>query len=239
MNPQEPVTVMEAGDNYIYLLDCGQDTAAAVDPSDAQAVLAHSRRRQLTAVLATHHHSDHTGGIACLKKQTGCLVIGPGREHIPCLDRPAADGDVFQLGRLTVRCIETPGHTTAGLCYLITTEAGLLLFTGDTLFICGCGRVLETDMETMFQSLQKLKALPDETLVYPGHAYTEENIRFALTVEPDNRQLRQKLAAVCRLRRQNLPAVPSLLGEEKRLNPFLRAADWQAFARLRKLKDAF
>lgn len=238
MNPQEPITAVPWGDNYIYLLSCGQGTAA-VDPGNAQAVSACLGSRQLTAVLATHHHSDHTAGIGFLKKQTGCLVIGPAGEHIPCLDKPVQDGDIFHLGPFTVRCIGTPGHTAAGICYLITAESPPLLFTGDTLFVCGCGRVLETDMETMYHSLQKLKALPDEALVYPGHEYTEENIRFALAVEPDSRPLQQKLKAVCRLRRQHLPSVPSVLGEEKRLNPFLRAASRQEFARLRKLKDAY
>ncbi len=199
------------------------------------------RGLRLTHLLITHHHTDHVGGVGSLKKQVGCEVVGPDAKRIAGLDRAAGDGDVIELGDITIQCIATPGHTATSVCYYVaaTSLAPPVLFTGDTLFVCGCGRMFECGGETMYASLQKLAALDDNTLVYPGHDYTEENVRFARTVEPDNEGLRKKLALVENQKRTGQPTVPSILAEEKQLNPFLKAPDWRVFTQLRRQKDAY
>ena len=227
----------------IYLVKYGPGVCFVVDPEDAQPVLAFIKQHhlKLTHILTTHHHFDHIGGIAELKKQYGCQVVGPDKQRIGGIDTVVQDGDVIELGDVSVQCIATPGHTATGVCYFVTGKEldGLLLFTGDTLFVCGCGRLFECDGETMYASLQKLTALPDETRLYPGHDYTEENLRFALIIEPENESLRKKLNAVRQNMQEDRPTVPSTLGEEKQLNPFLKAKTWQEFARLRQKKNVF
>ena len=240
-----PIEILNAfGDNYIYVVEYMPGVCFAVDPGNAGPVQTFIKKHnlKLTHIFATHHHFDHIGGIAELKKQYGCQVVGPDKQRIGGIDTVVQDGDVIELGDVSVQCIATPGHTATGVCYFVTGKEldGLLLFTGDTLFVCGCGRLFECDDETMFKSLQKLAALPDETRIYPGHDYTEENLRFALTVEPDNENLKQKLNAVVQQQDQhNRPTVPSTLAEEKQLNPFLKAKTWQVFAELRQKKDVF
>lgn len=236
------VEILEAfGDNYIYLVEYGPGVCFAVDPGDAgpaEAVVS-QRNVKLTHILATHHHFDHIGGIAELKNTSGCQVIGPS--EVKGVDSVVNDGDMLELGSMSIRCIATPGHTANGVCYYMSGQKleAPALFTGDTLFAFGCGRLFGGDGKTMFESLQKLAALPDQTRIYPGHDYTEENLRFALTFEPDNKALIQKLDQVRHNIRQNRPIVPSILAEEKQLNPFLKAKTWQKFAELRKQKDIF
>jgi hydroxyacylglutathione hydrolase len=238
------ITILPAfGDNYIYLAEYARGMCLVVDPGDAGPVLKELKRRdlQLTHMFATHHHADHIGGVASLKKQFGCEVVGPDAKRIAGLDTVVSDGDGIELGDVTIRCIAAPGHTATSVCYYVTAAslAQPVLFTGDTLFVCGCGRMFECGGETMYASLQKLAALADQTLVYPGHDYTEENVRFALTFEPDNEALKKKLDEVREKTATHKPTVPSTLAEEKKLNPFLKAPDWQTFARLRKQKDSF
>jgi hydroxyacylglutathione hydrolase len=250
MNEQTVAILPALGDNYTYLIPYEQEKTLAIDPGDAGKVLEvlGERGMQLGYILATHHHGDHTGGIGSLKGRTGCKVIGPDAQRIAGLDKLVKDGDTLELGDVCVRCIGVPGHTATSMCYLVTGKVfqAPLLFTGDTLFVCGCGRVLEADMQTMYNSLRKLAALPDETLVYPGHDYTEENVRFAMTVELDKEALQKKLSEIQIVLGKKNPrghrppyTVPSTMGEEKRLNPFLRAKTWQEFAELRKQKDVF
>jgi hydroxyacylglutathione hydrolase len=229
------------GDNYIYLVEYSPGKCFVVDPGDAKPVFDALEHLQLIHILTTHHHADHIGGVGTLKHKTGCKVIGPDDKRIAGLDTAMGDGDTTELGDVTIRCIGTPGHTTTSVCYFVTggSLGSGVLFTGDTLFVCGCGRMFECDGETMFESLQKLAALPDETLIYPGHDYTEENIRFALTFEPDDKLLQEKLMIVQNQNRTGQPTVPSVLGKEKQVNPFLRAKDWQTFATLRRKKDVF
>lgn len=231
------------GDNYIYLAHYAAGKCVAVDPGDAGPVLKELNRQdlQLTHIFSTHHHADHVGGVGSLKKKFGCEVVGPDAKRITGLDRVAGDGDVIELGDITIQCIATPGHTATSVCYYVTAAslAQPVLFTGDTLFVCGCGRMLECGGETMYASLQKLTTLSDDTLVYPGHDYTEENVRFAMMFKPENEALQKKLAVVQNQNKTGQPTVPSILAEEKQLNPFLKATDWKTFAYLRKQKDVY
>ena len=238
------IEVLDAfGDNYIYVIEHEPGGCFAVDPGAAKPVeaLVSQRNARLTHIFATHHHLDHIGGIGELKKMYGCEVIGPDKQRISHIDTLVRDGDVFDLGDITIRCFATPGHTSTGMCYFMTSEKlqPPMLFTGDTLFVCGCGRLFECDGQTMFRSLQKIAALPDETRIYPGHDYTEENLRFALTLSPENETLKKRLNEVRLNTQQGRPTVPSTIAEEKKCNPFLKAATWQEFAQRRRSKDLF
>lgn len=244
MSNPENITILQAfEDNYIYLFEYAPGQCLVIDPGDASTVTEALVRHdlQLTHILTTHQHPDHIGGVGTLKQQTGCQIIGPNETRISGLDIVMSDEETIELGDITIRCISTPGHTATGICYLATGNSLTqpALFTGDTLFVCGCGRMFECDGETMYTSLQKLAALPEKTLIYPGHDYTEDNVQFALTLEPDNTALQEKLNTVRQQAAANKPTVPSVLSEEKQLNPFLSAPDWQTFAERRKKKDVF
>ena len=211
-------------DNYIWLL---QDTAkrccAVVDPGDAAPVLAWLQQHpdvQLTDILVTHHHNDHVGGVAQLKQVTGAKVYGPARESIPARDVALDDHDSVEVLGLTFTVIAVPGHTLGHIAYHQADQG--LLFSGDTLFAGGCGRLFEGTPEQMHQSLSRFTALADATLVYCAHEYTLSNLRFAVAVEPDNADLQQRVRDAQALRERNLPTVPSTLALEKRTNPFLR-----------------
>ncbi len=210
-------------DNYIWTLRRGRH-AAVVDPGDAAPVKAYLAREglALAAILATHHHPDHTGGIAELAAD-GVAVFGPQGEPIPALTRPVCGGDALSIPELgaSFSVLDIPGHTRAHVAYY---GAGAL-FCGDTLFACGCGRLFEGTAEQMFASLAKLAALPDETRVYCGHEYTLANIQFARTVEPGNAALAEREQSARRLRAAGRPTLPSTLGEERATNPFLRCAE--------------
>jgi len=223
-------------DNYCYVIECG-DHLTAVDPGESAPVMRWLAGRDLHTILLTHHHGDHIGGAAELKLQTGARVIGPAAdEHrIPGMDVMVADGDIIRAGACEFTVIATPGHTLGHVCYY--DAANRLLFSADTLFSLGCGRLFEGTAEQMWASLQKLAALPDDTLVYCGHEYTLANGRFALTVEPDNIDLLDRMAAVNALRGAGRPTVPVRLGLEKKSNPFLRAGSASRFVALRQAKD--
>lgn len=239
----EPQILNAFGDNYIYLLTYAPGRAIVVDPGDASVVTAALTQSglALTHIFCTHHHDDHIGGVSVLKKQFDCEVISSDKNRIRPTGTAVSEGDHMQIGPLTIQVIATAGHTSTGVCYYVTGSElnAPLLFTGDTLFVCGCGRLFECDAAILFDSFDKLRGLPDETQIYPGHNYTGENLRFALTLEPDNPGLRQKLETVCKLDISNRPTVPSTLGEEKRLNPFLRAGTPDELAELRRQKDIF
>ncbi len=212
-------------DNYIYLLhDPVSAETAVVDPAVAQPVLDVLEQKgwRLTYILNTHHHSDHVGGNSELKQKTGCTVIAAlsDQPRIPGFDRGVVDGDVITLGRHSAKVISTPGHTSGHIVYHFADDN--LLFCGDTLFVMGCGRLFEGTAEQMWQSLQKLKALPESTQLYCAHEYSQANGRFALTVEPDNRQLQQRMEMINQLRAQHLPTVPSTIEQELATNPFFR-----------------
>jgi hydroxyacylglutathione hydrolase len=243
-------------DNYAYLIhDPDEDFCAIVDPSEARPVKAALKARgwRLTHILNTHHHPDHTGGNAALKSEYGAKVVGPGkdRDRIPALDEGVEEGSHFALGSHRACVLEIPAHTRAHIAFAF--EADGAVFTGDTLFAMGCGRLFEGTPEMMWQSLSKLMTLADSTRVYCGHEYTLNNGRFALTLEPGNADLTARMQEVERLRASDAPTIPSTIGLEKRTNPFLRpqsaeirrtlnmpaASDVAVFAEMRGRKDRF
>jgi hydroxyacylglutathione hydrolase len=218
------VPVRAFKDNYVWTLRNAKH-AAVVDPGEAQPVLDFLAREklELVAILATHHHPDHVGGIAELLRDHPVPVYGPKREPIATLTHPVAEGDTVTIPQLGAKfsVLDIPGHTRAHIAYY---GAGAL-FCGDTLFACGCGRVFEGTAEQMYASLEKLRALPDETQVYCGHEYTLANIGFAKNVEPQNAALAAREERDRRLREAGKPTVPSTMREERATNPFLRCQE--------------
>jgi hydroxyacylglutathione hydrolase len=218
------VPVRAFKDNYIWTLR-NASHAAVVDPGEARPVLDYLAREKLklAAILATHHHPDHVGGIAEIVAAHGAPVYGPKKEPIATLTHAVAEGDRVTIPELGVEfsVLDIPGHTRAHIAYY---GAGAL-FCGDTLFACGCGRLFEGTAEQMFASLSKLASLPDDTKVYCGHEYTLANIGFATAVEPGNAALKAREARDRRLREAGQPTLPSTLGEEKATNPFLRCRE--------------
>lgn len=197
----------------------------SIDAPDAGAIIAALAQKgwRLTHILVTHHHADHTQGIAALKTDTGCTVIGPANPAIAGIDKVVRDGDTIALAGDEVKVIATPGHTLDMLNYHFT-KAGVA-FTADTLFAMGCGRVFEGTPAQMWDSLGKLIALPRETQIYCGHEYTLSNARFSLKIDPDNAALKARAAEVEKLRTEGRPTLPTTLALELETNPFLRAAD--------------
>lgn len=218
-------------DNYIYLIgDTELGLAMVVDPGDADAVKRALKKRDwhLTLILNTHHHNDHVGGNAVLKQAYGAAVIGPYAERgkIATLDRAVQEGETVTFSDLRAHVIDVPGHTSGHIAFHF--PALKALFCGDALFSLGCGRLFEGTATEMWQSLQKIRALPPETQIYCGHEYTEHFTRFALLLEKDNVALLQKLRSVKALRAEGKPTLPTLLSDELLLNPFLRV-DQPAF----------
>jgi hydroxyacylglutathione hydrolase len=241
-------------DNFGVLLhDPATGATAAIDAPEAAPVEAALKATgwRLTDILVTHHHADHTGGIAELKARHRCRVVAPQGEaaRIPAVDETVRENDKVQVGGLEGRVIETPGHTAGHISYVFPADK--LAFVGDTLFSIGCGRVIEGTPEMMWQSLLKLRGLPDDTRIYCGHEYTKANIRFAKTIEAGNAALNAREQEVEKLLAANKPTVPSTIGEEKAANPFLRAdvpdvaksvglagqPAWKVFAEIRERKN--
>ncbi|PID45780.1 MAG: hydroxyacylglutathione hydrolase [Proteobacteria bacterium] len=180
----------------------------------------------LTHILITHHHADHTSGLLELKTHYDAHVIGPsyvGAQPIKGIDQAVSDGDCFEFAGVTIQVIHTPGHTMDLLNYYIPSEG--VIFVGDTLFGLGCGKAFEGTAEMIWESLKKLRALPPETMIYCSHEYTQENMAFALQIDPENTALQARKAEVDRLRANDLPTVPFTLATELATNPFLRADD--------------
>lgn len=243
-------------DNYGVLLhDPSSGATASIDAPEAAAIekALDETGWRLTDILVTHHHPDHTAGIPELKARHDCRVVAPRKEagKIPNVDLVAQEGDLVAIGALQGRVLETPGHTLGHVSYWFENDK--LVFAGDTLFSIGCGRVFEGDPQMMWNSLMKLRELPDDTLLYCGHEYTAANIRFALTVEPTNPALQARDNEVRRLREQGRPTIPVTIAAERAANPFLRAdvaslagrvglegaPPAQVFAAIRTRKDTF
>jgi hydroxyacylglutathione hydrolase len=241
-------------DNFGVLIhDAGSGLTAAIDAPEAEPVRRALAEKgwKLTHILVTHHHADHTQGIPALKAATGCTVIGPKGEaaRIPTLDRTVGGGDAFEFGPHRIEVIDTPGHTAGHITYWV--PASKVAFVGDTLFAVGCGRVIEGTPEMMWGSLSRLAALPKDTMLYCGHEYTAANIKFALTIEPDNQALQARAAEVEKLLAAGKATLPTRLDQELAINPFLRpqqagirqrlglatAADWRVFAEIRERKN--
>jgi hydroxyacylglutathione hydrolase len=229
-------------DNYAYLIEDTQTKHAwVIDPSEAGPVQFALKERglTLTQILNTHHHWDHVGGNLALKAQTGAPITCSSYDQarIEGADTAVVDHQILHFGESAVRVIEIPGHTLGHIAFYFEKEG--FLFTGDTLFVGGCGRLFEGTPEQMYTSLKKLAQLPDSTTVYCGHEYTEANLKFARTIEATNEDLKHYSSHVGDVRKRNQPSVPSTIGIEKKINVFVRAPDTKAFARLRALKDSF
>ena len=216
-------------DNFGVLIhDEATGATASIDVPEARPVLAALKEKgwTLSDILVTHHHADHIQGIAAVKAQFPQVKItGPRKDaaRIPGLDVQVVEGDHVKVGTAQARVIETPGHTTGHIVYHFAQDE--LLFAGDTLFAIGCGRVMETPMHVMFDSLMKLANLPEETKVYCGHEYTAANAKFALTVDPDNTLLVDRAKTVEATRAAGKPTLPTTIGLELATNPFLRAEE--------------
>ncbi len=222
-------------DNFGYLIhDPATKATASIDAPEAGPIAKALEHEgwQLTDILITHHHHDHVGGVAALKRKYNCRVVAPHDKSakIANVDLRAANGDVVKVGGLLGRVLETPGHTLDHISYVF--DGDKTVFAADTLFSIGCGRVIEGTHPMMWDSLLKLRALPDDFKLYCGHEYTAANIKFALSVDPDNAALRARAEEVARLRAANKPTVPTLMGEEKKANVFLRADDPSVAAKL-------
>lgn len=238
----EIVRIPALSDNYIWLVhDPRSGETAVVDPAEAAPVLAAADARgwRITQIWNTHWHPDHTGGNAEVKAATGCTVTGPAAEahRIPTLDRQVREGDIVRIGAIEAQVLETPAHTAGHISYHLPSEQ--VAFVGDTLFAMGCGRLFEGDAAQMHANLQRLAQLPPATRIYCAHEYTLSNARFAVTAEPDNEALRQRLAEVEQLRARGEATVPTTIALERATNPFMRASSPQELADLRRAKDSF
>jgi hydroxyacylglutathione hydrolase len=252
----EVVQFFARSDNFGALIhDPASGATAAIDAPDADAVMraAQGRGWTLTHILVTHKHMDHIEGIPALKAAYSCEVIGPEKSaaQTGMYDRKVGGGDAFEWGGAEVRVLATPGHTLDHVSYWLPAEE--VVFVGDTVFSLGCGRVIEGTHAMMWDSIKRIRDLPDATRLYCGHEYTLANARFAVTVDPENAALRRRMADVERLTAAGEPTLPTSIGAEKAENPFLRADDpglMQAvgmagaepaavFAEIRTRKDLF
>ena len=243
-------------DNYVYVAECPETgDLGVVDPAVSDAVLAAVGRNKskIRAILNTHHHGDHVGGNIDIKHQTDCLIYGAAADErrIPGLDVAVKEGDTVEIGKCKGVVLDVPGHTSGHIAYYFKDSKAL--FCGDTLFALGCGRLFEGTAEQMWTSLKKLRMVPDDTLIYCAHEYTNANADFALHVDPKNTALQARAEDVQAKREAGKPTVPSKMAEEKATNPFLRCDDAaflkaagltgvgavSAFAEIRERKDRF
>jgi len=243
-------------DNYAYVIsDYSSKTVGVVDPSEAQPIISflENENIKLNYILNTHHHFDHVGGNAELKKKYNAKVVGfAGDKHrIPEIDIAIKDNERWIFGKSSIKILHIPGHTSGHICFFFEKEK--IAFTGDTLFSLGCGRIFEGDHKQMLNSLNKIKNLPKETKIYCGHEYTHKNAEFCMKYENNNVDLRKKFEQIKKLRSQNLPTIPSILGDELKSNIFLRCdqkelknklnmknqEDLEVFRKVRDLKDSF
>ncbi|MGY0219574.1 hydroxyacylglutathione hydrolase [Endozoicomonadaceae bacterium StTr2] len=243
-------------DNYCSLVHHhGSDTTLVVDTPDAEAITRQLEQKgwSLDYILTTHHHWDHIDGHELLKEKFGCKIIGSlvDQKKIPGIDLTVSDDQQLQLGGINIQVLATPGHTLGHVCYWLPEAEAV--FTGDTLFSLGCGRLFEGTAEQMWHSIQKIRSLPQKTMIYCGHEYTASNAKFAAHIDPENTRLLQRYREITELRETGLPTIPVSLKLEQETNPFMRAdlqslqqslflSDYsagQVFAHIRKLKDQF
>lgn len=234
----EIVRVPVLSDNYSWLLhDVGTGHTAALDPGEAQPLLdaAAERGWTISQVWNTHWHPDHVGGNAAI----GAPVTGPEAERakIGAMEHGVGDGDTVRLGESVATVMTVPGHTQGHVAFHFAEDAAI--FTGDTLFAMGCGRLFEGTPADMWGNMERYAALPDRTRVYCGHEYTLSNAKFAAHAEPDNAAISARLEMVTAMRERGEPTVPTTIGEERATNPFLRAGSAEELGRLRAEKDAF
>jgi hydroxyacylglutathione hydrolase len=228
-------------DNYVWLIhDPGSGETAAVDPSVADPVLeaAAAKGWSLGQVLNTHWHPDHTGGNPAIRAATGSPVTAPAEaERVGTVDRTVAEGDRVAVAGTEAVVWDIPAHTAGHVAYYFEDEG--MIFVGDTMFAMGCGRLFEGSAEQMYDNLQRIAALPGDVRIYCGHEYTLANARFAAHAEPRNAAIAERLAEVQRLRDAGRITLPTTVAQERETNPFVRASNWQEFARLRAEKDSF
>jgi hydroxyacylglutathione hydrolase len=229
-------------DNYSYLIiDENNNSACVVDPGEAKPIVDYLKNKniKLKYILNTHHHFDHIGGNEYLKKKFGSIVVGFKKDinRIPEIDVLLEDNQIWKAENFKAKIIHIPGHTTGHICFHFFQEK--LVFTGDTLFSLGCGRIFEGTYKEMFESLNKIKSLPEETKVYCGHEYTLSNLKFCIKYNPENRNLKKKAENIKKKIDNGLPTIPSTIKDELECNIFLRANDLESFSKLRDLKDNF
>ena len=236
----EIVAVPAFSDNYIWLVhDDESGETAVVDPGEAAPVLSEATRRGwvIDQIWNTHWHPEHTGGNLALKEATKARISGPASGKIPGRDVALSEGSEIRLGNHVGRVIEVPGHTLDHIALVFEPEG--VAFVGDTLFAMGCGRLFEGTPQQMFRSLGRLADLPSDMRLYHAHEYTLSNARFAAHAEPSNSAVAERLQQVQALRDAGTITLPTTVAEEAETNPFVRASDWEEFARLRAAKDSF
>ena len=229
-------------DNYSYLIiDDSNNSACVVDPSEARPIINYLKNKniKLKYILNTHHHFDHIGGNKNLKEKFGSIIVGfkADANRIPEMDVLLEDGQIWKAENFVAKIMHIPGHTTGHISFHFFQEK--LVFTGDTLFSLGCGRIFEGTYEEMFESLNKIKCLPQETKVYCGHEYTLNNLKFCIQYNSENQNLKKKAEIIKKRIKSGLPTIPSTIKDEIECNIFLRANDLKSFSKLRDLKDNF
>ena len=229
-------------DNYSYLIiDETNNLACVVDPSEARPIIDYLKNKNINLkyILNTHHHFDHVGGNEELKKKYNAIVVGykHDSERIPEIDILLEDNEIWERDNFVAKIIHVPGHTKGHICFNFYKEK--LLFTGDTLFSLGCGKIFEGTYEQMFNSLKKIKALPLDTKIFCGHEYTLNNSKFCIKYDNENLSLQKKIQDIEIKLNDSLPTIPSTLKEELDCNIFMRAKDLKTFSKLRDLKDNF
>jgi hydroxyacylglutathione hydrolase len=229
-------------DNYSYLIiDETNNDACVVDPSEAKPIINFLENKdiKLKYILNTHHHYDHIGGNKELKKKYKSMVVGYKNDahRIPEIDILVEDGQIWKKDNFEAKIFHIPGHTSGHICFHFYKDN--FLFTGDTLFSLGCGRLFEGTYQDMFDSLNKIKSLPENTNIFCGHEYTLQNSKFCIKYDPDNLVLKNKIVDIKKKLKNNLPTVPSILKDEMNCNIFLKAKDLESFSKLRDLKDNF
>ena len=229
-------------DNYSYLvIEEKNQIACVIDPGEARPIISFLKNKEINLkyILNTHHHYDHVGGNLELKKKYNCEVIGfrGDKDRIPEIDTLVDDNEIWKKDNFEAKIYHIPGHTTGHIAFHFFKDKKI--FTGDTLFSLGCGRIFEGTYEQMFRSLKKIKELPKDTDIYCGHEYTLQNSNFCLAKDPENLKLKEKIIEINKRLKNGLPTIPSILNDELECNIFLKAKDVKSFSKLRDLKDNF